>query len=396
MFELHSKLRFFKSSIFCGLKKVVLGMNQKIKKFLLANCLFFLTVTMEAQQNNINLLVGTYTNRCPGEDMYVYSFNPDTGNSQLKSSIENVSNPSYLTLSADHRFVYCVNEDGNKSTISAFSFDEASGKLKFLNSQDAKGADPCYIINDSHNVIVANYSGGTIAVFPKNQDGTLLPAKQVVRHEGKSINKERQEKPHVHMVQFSPDGKFVLANDLGTDAIYVYSYNPDENEALQLNDKVAMKPGSGPRHLVFSPDGKFVFVLHELDGTLSSLTYKEGKLLKVSETSLVEKDFKGETGAADIHISTDGKFVYATNRGSANTISVFSADNGNLQHVETISSGGNGPRNFTISPDGRFVLVAHEKSGNIVVFKRDSKTGKLAITGEQIEVCAPVCLVFTE
>jgi 6-phosphogluconolactonase len=371
-------------------------MYQKIRKYLLLSCLTFSTVVMEAQQKNIDLIVGTYTKDCPEKSIYVYSFNPDTAEFQLKNAVGNVSNPSYLTLSPDRRFVYSVNEDGNKSTVSAFSFDEATGKLKFLNKQDSQGADPCYIIDDIQNVIVANYSGGTIAVFPKKQDGTLLPARQVAWHEGKSINKERQEKAHVHMVRFSPDHKFLLANDLGTDETYVYSYRPNATEILKLHDKIAMKPGSGPRHLVFSPDGKFVFVLHELDGTLSSLTYEERKLAKLSETSVVQKDFKGEIGAADIHISSDGKFVYATNRGTANTISVFSVDNGTLQRVETIPSGGNGPRNFTISPDGRFVLVAHQKSGNIVIFKRDPETGKLAITAKQIEVCAPVCLVFAE
>jgi 6-phosphogluconolactonase len=394
MFELHSALRFFKSSIFYGLKKVVLGMYQNIKNYLLIICLTFSTIKMEAQQHNINLIVGTYTKDCPEKAIYVYSFDSDTADFQLKDAIGNVSNPSYLTLSADGRFVYSVNEDQDKSTVSAFSFDEATGKLKFLNKQDSQGADPCYIINDLKNVIVANYSGGTIAVFPKKQDGTLSPARQVVWHEGKSLNKERQEKAHIHTVRFSPDHKFVLANDLGTDETYVYSYHPDATEILQLHDKIAMKPGSGPRHLEFSPDASFVFVLHELDGTLTSLNYKGGRLKKISEASVVEKDFKGEIGAADIHISSDGKFLYATNRGTANTISVFSVDGGNLQHIETISSGGDGPRNFTLSPDGKFILVAHEKSANIVIFKRDPKTGKLTSTGKQIEVCAPVCLAF--
>jgi 6-phosphogluconolactonase len=371
-------------------------MYQKIKKYLFATCFIFLVMETSAQQNQLVLLVGSYTKSCPDGGIYTYRFNQDTGNFQQLHSI-GISNPSFLTLSPDRQFIYCVNEDQDNSRISALSFDKANEKLHLLNSQDSQGNDPCYVVNDAKHVIAANYSGGTIAVFGKNPDGSLSPAKQVIRHQGSSINKERQEKPHVHMVQFSPDRQFVLANDLGTDGVYLYSYHPDAgDEILRFCSKTDTKPGSGPRHLVFSPDGKFVFLLHELDGTLTAFSYREGQLQKVGETSVVPEDFKGKISAADIHISNDGKFLYASNREDANTISVFAVHEGKLQHVETIPSGGNGPRNFTLSPNGKFMLVAHEKSGNIVIFNRNSQTGKLTETGKQVDLCAPVCLVFAE
>lgn len=358
----------------------------------------FALITIQAQENKFNLLIGTYTNSCESKGIYVYEFDSNTGDFNFKNATENIINPSYLTISADNKFVYSVNENGKKSTVSSFGINSKSGKLDFINSQDSKGADPCYIINDDKNVIAANYSGGNISVFGKNSDGSLTEAKQVIQHFGKGINAKRQEKPHMHMVYFSPDNKYVLANDLGTDKVYVYQYNPNGgNEILKLKNSVDVKSGSGPRHLIFSKDGKFVYVLQELDGTLTIFSYSNGILKKVAETSVVAKDFKGDIGCADIHISTDGKFLYATNRGNANDISVFKTHkNGKLQFVERTSTLGKGPRNFSIDPTGNFVLVANQNSNEIVIFKRDKTTGILTDTGKRISLCSPVCLVFSE
>lgn len=358
----------------------------------------FVFATLQSQENKLNLIVGTYTNPCESKGIYVYEFDSNTGDFNFKNATENIINPSYLTISADNKFVYSVNENGQKSTVSSFGINSKSEKLDFINSQDSKGADPCYIINDDKNVIAANYSGGNISVFGKNSDGSLTEAKQVIQHFGKGINAKRQEKPHVHMVYFSPDNKYVLANDLGTDKVYVYQYNPNGgNEILKLKNSVDVKSGSGPRHLIFSKDGKFVYVLQELDGTLTSFIYSNGILKKVAETSVVAKDFKGDIGCADIHISADGKFLYATNRGNANDISVFKTHkNGKLQFVERTSTLGKGPRNFSIDPTGNFLLVANQNSSEIVIFKRDKTTGILTDTGKRISLCSPVCLVFSE
>jgi 6-phosphogluconolactonase len=359
--------------------------------------LFALT-TIEAQEKKFNLIVGTYTKSCESKGIYVYEFDSEIGDFKLKSNTENILNPSYLAVSNDNKFVYSVSENDKKSSVSAFGYDSKSGKLDFINFKNVNALNPCYIINDDKNVITANYSSGNISVLAKNSDGSVGEVKQIVQHTGKGINEKRQEAPHAHMVYFSPDKKYVLANDLGTDKVYLYRYDPNSvTEALKLKSSFDLKPGSGPRHLIFSKDGKNVFVLQELDGTITSLSYNDGILKKLSETTVVATDFKGDIGAADIHISPDGKFLYATNRGTANDISVFKiSKKGSLEFVQRTSTLGKGPRNFNIDPTGNFLLVGHQYTNEIVIFKRDKTTGMLAATGKKIDLCSPVCLVFTK
>jgi len=367
-----------------------------MRKYLLfaVSILFF---SYANAQKHYNLLVGTYTNSCPSQGIYVYDFNSETGEFESKGLSKKVINPSYLTVSPDRKKVYSVNENGKESTVSSFNFDAKSGKIDLINKQSAEGADPCHIINDDKNVIVANYSGGNISVFGKNADGSMSKAKQIVQHEGHSIQKQQQS-PHVHQLNFSPDKKYVLANDLGTDRIYLYQYDANSvNEILKFKDTIPVKTGSGPRHLAFSPNGKFVYLLQELDGTVTVFGYVDGKFRRIQETTVVATDFPSQPSAADIHISPDGKFLYATNRGEANTISVFSIDSkGKLTLKEILATGGKGPRNFAIDPSGNFVLVAHQYTNEVVIFKRDQTTGLLTNSGKKMELCAPVCLVFSE
>jgi 6-phosphogluconolactonase len=358
----------------------------------------FTTFLVQAQEKKFNLLIGTYTKSCESKGIYVYEFDSNIGDFKLKNSTENIINPSYLTVSSDNKFVYSVSENDKKSSVSAFGFNSKSGKLDFINFQNPNGLNPCYIINDEKNVITANYSSGSISVLGKNNDGSIGEVKQVMQHTGKSINARRQEAPHAHMVYFSPDKKYVLSNDLGTDKVYSYQYNANAaTEVLQLKSSFDVKAGSGPRHLIFSKDGKYVYVLQELDGTITSFRYAKGILNKVNETTVVASDFKGDISAADIHISPDGKFLYATNRGTANDISAFKIlKNGKLEFVQRTSTLGKGPRNFTIDPIGNFILVGHQYTNDIVIFKRDATTGSLTATGKMIELCSPVCLVFTK
>lgn len=369
-----------------------------MKKSLVFLILLVFSVTVKAQNKKINLLIGTYTQNCDSKGIYVYDFDTSNGDFIYKNATDKTVNPSFLTVSSQNNFVYSVNEFGKESTISAFNYNASSGAIQFLNKQSAMGADPCYIINDNKNVIVANYSGGSISVLEKNSDGTLQKAKQVIQHYGKGLNPKRQEAPHVHMVSFSPDKKFILANDMGNDRIYSYSYDPLlKTDVLQIKDSISVTAGSGPRHLTFSKNGKLVYVLQELSGMITVYSYKEGKLVKRDETSILAGGFKGNFTAADIHFSPDGKFLYATNRGDANTISIFEVNtNGTLQLVEHVSTLGKGPRNFAIDPTGAFLLVAHQYSNDVIIFKRNKKTGTLSNTGKKIELCAPVCLVFTD
>ncbi len=347
-------------------------------------------------QDNYNLIVGTYTNECDSQGIYVYDFNTITGAFKPKANSKGVENPSFLSIAPDNRFIYSVNENGDKSYVSSFNYNPQTGKVDFINKRDSEGADPCYIINDDSNVIVANYSGGTIAVFDKKDKGSLTNAKQVIKHSGSSINKSRQESPHVHMVYFSPDKKYVLATDLGTDKIYTYQYNPDGGkETLVLKSEYDIKPGNGPRHLAFHPNRIFVYLLNELTAVMTVLEYKEGSFSHIQDINITPFH-TGQNGAADIHFSDDGKFLYATNRGDANTISVFRVHaNGRVNQVQEIRSGGETPRNFAIAPKGNYVLIGNQKSNYISIFKRDKVTGMLEATENKIELCAPVCIIFT-
>ena len=354
--------------------------------------LIFTISTVQAQKNKFNLLIGTYTNKCESKGIYVYDFDSNTGNFNFKNATENVINPSFLSISKDNNFIYAVNENGDKSMVSSFGYVPSTGKMDFINKESAIGTDPCYIINDDKNVIVANYSSGNISVFGKNNDGSITKVKQVVQNYGTNKN----QVPHAHQVYFSPDKKYVLGNDLGVDKVFTYAYDPNSaHEILKKKDSISVKPGSGPRHLTFSKNGKFVYLLQENDGTITTFRYSNGKLKKIQETSVVSKDFAGKIGAADIHISPDGKFLYATNRGTANDISIFKIlKNGKLESKGQTSTLGNGPRSFAIDPSGNFLLVAHQYTNDVVIFKRNKTTGSLADTGKKITLCSPVCLVF--
>jgi len=361
--------------------------------FVILYSLFLLPVF--AQVSNYRLLIGTYTNTGKSKGIYSYSLDMKTGAFDQKSVATGVSNPSFLTMTPDRKFVYSVNESTKGSAANSFSFNERTGKLTLLNSSLTKSDGPCFITSTDHHVFTANYGGGSLSVFGRKADGSLTDALQVIQHVGKSINTERQNEPHVHQVIISPDKKYLLANDLGTDKVTVYKYNPQAtNDVLIPSDTLSVKPGSGPRHSTFSKDGTKLYLLHEIDGSVSVINMKNGKLSMIQQTTVVKND-KVVVRAADIHLSPDEKFLYATNRGTANDITCFSVGkDGQLTFKQQISTGGEGPRNFAISPDGKYVLVAHQMTDNIVIFKRDSKTGLLTKTGKQIEVGAPVCVLF--
>ncbi|AWG23369.1 6-phosphogluconolactonase [Flavobacterium faecale] len=359
--------------------------------------LLLFTMFLQAQSGTYNLLIGTFNQDCTQKGVFVYEFDTQTGDFKFRSESENVANPSFLSVSKDNKFVYAVNSDGANSSVSAFGYDSKAGKLKLLNQQKTTSDNPCYITNNDKNVFTANYTGGSISAFGKNSDGSLTPLKQLEQHEGKGPNKKRQEKAHLHMVQFSPDQKYLLGTDLGSDKVYSYKLTADAEKPLELKVTNDIKAGSGPRHFTFSKNGKKMYLLQELDGTLSVFKYKNGKMKLCQEQTVLADGFKGKFTAADIHISPDEKFIYATNRGDSNDISCFKMlKNGKLEFVERVSTLGDGPRNFAIDPSGNFLLVGHQYTNNVIIFKRDKETGKLTPTGKKMELCSPVCLVFTK
>ena len=362
-----------------------------------------LTTLTETQAQKLNLLVGTYTRAGKSEGIYVYEFDTKTGKVSYKNKATGIDNPSYLAISDNQRFVYAVSEAGpGKGAVSAFSFDSKSGNLAFLNKQPSNGDSPCYVaVNKNNNLLfVANYGGGSLSAIPVQNDGSLGASSQAIQHQGSSLNKERQDKPHVHSTVLSPDEKFLFVSDLGTDKINIYEIDEKSvSTPLQLANPnfQAISPGNGPRHFEFHPDGKFAYSIQELSGNVVAFEYNGGQLKEVQSISMLPADFKGEIRAADIHVSPDGKFLYASNRGGGNDIAIFSiAENGKLTLTGRHSSLGSGPRNFVIDPSGQYLLVANQNTDNIVVFKRNAKTGQLEDTGERVSVGSPVCLKFAK
>ena len=354
-----------------------------------------------------DMLVGTYTGG-KSEGLYVYRFDTKTGDA-TRVSVAQTVNPSYLVVSRDRRFVYAVNElpgdngpASQRGGVSAFRFDAASGQLSFLNKVSADGNDPCYLSlsPDGKYLLVANYSvaadpGGSFAVLPVQADGQLGASVLTVHHEGGGPVKGRQDNSHVHSTVFSPDGHYLFAQDLGADKLYSYRYTPDGSRGLFGPTDwryTQEKPGTGPRHLVFGADGKHAYLTSELAATVSTFDYADGKLTQVQTISLTEPGFKGKVGAAAIHLSPDGRFLYATNRGDANEIVIFSVDpaNGHLRKIGHQSSLGKAPREFAIDPTGKWLIVGNQNSDSVYVFRRNEQSGLLEANPKRIEIGSPV------
>jgi len=366
--------------------------------------LFFacLVCTTAVFSQKYYLFVGTYTDS-GSKGIYVYNFDAATGRATWVSNTDGVINPSFLTISHNQQYVYSVTESARNSpgSVSAFSFDKKTGQLHFINKQTSGGANPCYVSIHKNDrwVTVANYTGGSVSVYPVHKDGSVQPLAQNIQHSGSSVNKQRQDKPHVHASVFSPDYKYLMTPDLGTDKINIYRFDVKSQRPLSHADPAftTSEPGNGPRHLAFHPSKKYAYLIEEMSGTVAVFSYKKGTLKFLQRTSSHPADFKGAKGSADIHVSPDGKFLYATNRGDANTIAWMKInDDGSLATWGQASTLGRTPRNFIIEPSGKYVLVANQNTHNIVVFKRDENTGALTATGEQIKVPSPVCLQMME
>lgn len=346
------------------------------------------------------LLVGTYTSDEGSKGIYLYKLNTETGKADTLSMTE-VINPSYLVLSADERFVYSVGENGEgNSAAHAFAFDKKKGVLTLLNSSNTESSGPCYIEIDraGKNVLTANYGGGSISSFHVKDDGTLSQANLVINFEGSGVDTIRQKKPHLHSVRFSPDERFLFATDLGTDKIYRYNAIGSVFEGQPVLSQASLKEfstpaGAGPRHFDFHPGGRYFYVLGELSGDVIVYDYDQGDLI---EKQVIATDsVGGSRGSADIHVSPDGKFLYASNRLTADGVAIFSIneEDGTLIKVGYQPTGKH-PRNFVISPNGKLLLVAARDDNKIQVFTIDNETGLLTDTGQDIPVSKPVCLKF--
>lgn len=346
--------------------------------------------------NEMYMLVGTYTAK-ESKGIYVYKLDTVTGTSRYISEIK-VDNPSYLVLDPTEKFVYAVSEDEDVETsaANAFSFDKKEGKLKFINKELTNGGAPCHINIDSKgkHVITANYLGGSMSIFETREDGGLAKLSQFIPFEGVGVDKERQTQPHIHFTRFSPDEKYLFADDLGTDKIHKFNVNTNDSFYLTngIPDAIKIKDGSGPRHLVFHPNGIFAYLITELSGDVVAFDYKDGNL---SEIQTIKADTLNAAGSADIHVSPDGRFLYASNRLKGDGIAIFSInqEDGILTKVAYQETGIH-PRNFNITPNGKLLLVATRDSDLIQVFKIDKETGLLENTEHNIELSMPVCIQF--
>jgi len=356
-----------------------------------------LSGSIQLKAQDANLIVGTYTQK-GSKGIYLFHFDTATGKAVELSHTDNVINPSFLAITKDKQYVYAVNET-SEGAVSAFSLK--NNHLQFINQVPTKGADPCYIsiAPDQKNIFVANYSGGSISQFYKFADGSISKLRQHIQHKGSSIHPDRQKSAHVHGSFISPDGHYLLTPDLGMDQVFIYPFSTTKNPPLDIDKSTSIKSqaGAGPRHLCFSKNGRYLYILEELSGNIAVYQFQKGNAQLIQTIAAHPEPFKTQAGSADIHMSPNGKYVYVSNRGEENNLVKLNVlPDGKLdgQTKQYTSTQGIKPRNFTISADGKWLLVANQDSDNIVVFKINPNNGELIPTNSSIKLSMPVCLVL--
>lgn len=363
-----------------------------------------LILPLRAAPRELLVYIGTYTRT---EEQGIHWLKLDLGSGELTAvgKLAGQKNPSFLAIHPNKKFLYAVNEIGNYNGekaggVSAYAIDSESGALTFLNQQSSKGGAPCHLAVDAtgRNVLVANYTGGSVASLPIARNGRLRKASAFVQHRGSSLLVPRQSAPHGHSINVSPGNKFAVAADLGLDKVLVYGFDAKQG-ALKSAGFAKVAPGAGPRHFAFHPNGKFGYVINEITLTVTAFGWNEGqgRLNELQTiTTLPEERAKGMS-TAEVQVHPSGKFLYGSNRGH-NTIAVFAVDSasGKLKAVQHQSTLGKTPRNFGIDPTGQFLIAANQSSGDIFTFRIDQATGKLTPTGHKIEIPMPVCVKFLE
>jgi len=388
--------------------------RQCLPWFLLA--LSLVTASAKDSPNNKYLLfVGTYTGK-DSKGIYAYRFDAASSEFTPLGLAAETDNPSFLAIDPSRRFLYAVNEVSNykgasSGAVTAFAINHQTGKLSFLNQVPSRGADPCYIAFDKTGkfALVANYTGGSVAVFDvqKNvqkdvqhdppHNGQIGETSAFIQDVGSSIDKQRQEGPHAHWIETTPDNRYALAADLGLDKLLIYRFNEATGALTANNPPYAnLDPGAGPRHLAFHPNGKFAYVVNELQSTVTTFSYdgSRGRLQKLNSVSTLPKNFSGSNTAAEIKVNPNGKFLFASNRGD-DSIAAFSIDTtGRLTLIDFFPAQGKTPRNFEIDPTGKLLLVANQDTNNIAVFRIDPRSGRLTSTNQTLNIFSPVCLKF--
>jgi len=357
-----------------------------------------------AAGNHYLAYVGTYTTKTASKGIYAFRYDASSGKLEPLGVAAETADPSWIAIHPNGKFLYAVKEAGKNSMVSGFALNAQTGKLTLLDQLPALGEDPCYISLDKTGkyLLVANYSSGNVVVFPVGADGELGPATANVRDEGPlGPNKERQEGPHAHWIETSVGNRFAFVSDLGLDRVLIYKFdaeggrlsNPDPSQPDAFSS--ALPPGSGPRHVAFSHDGKFMYVLGELQSTVTTFANEAGEKYRALQTvSALPAAFSRRNDAAEIALHPSGKFIYTSNRG-LDSIAVFHVEgSGLLRLAANVRTGGKEPRHFSIDPSGNYLLAENQLSDTIVTFRIDQKTGALTPTGATLEVPSPVCVAF--
>ncbi len=347
--------------------------------------------------------IGTYSRR-GSEGIYVYRFDPATG-ALVPLGTAAADNPSYLALHPEGDVLYAVNELGQfqgqpTGAVSAFALHKESGLLTLLNQQPSQGAAPAHITVDraGRYVYVANYSSGTAAVFPIEDDGSLGSATDVVQHQGSGPDPRRQQQPHAHSINLDPANRFAYVADLGIDKVMIYDVATAPGELRPATPSyVEVEGGSGPRHFAFHPSGQYAYLINEMGNTIVTLDHvlETGALTPIQTVPTLPEDFDGENTTADIHVLPTGNFLYGSNRGH-DSIVIYAIDqeDGTLTYMDHTPTRGQTPRNFAIDPTGTYLVAANQDSDNLVVFHIDPDTGVLSPTGHEVSVPMPVCVRF--
>ena len=357
------------------------------KTCILVLAIMVLAGSVKAQQT-INMLVGTYTD---GSSCGIYSYRFDQATCRVVALLDSLPmrNPSFLTIAPDMHHVYAVSETNDQNaSLNCISYQPENGRLTLLESTPTQGEDPCYVEADDQLVLTANYSGGSMSVFSLNQDGSSATLTSLFKGATGGPDLSRQEAPHVHCARLTPDGHYILATDFSADRIL--SFKRDGTTVCANGVASYVRPDDGPRHLIFSNDGRFAYLMSELSGKVSVFSYSDGKL-ELLQT--IGSDSVGARGGADIHLSPDGKFLYSSNRLKADGIAIFKVDaaTGLLTKVGYQPTGIH-PRHFNITPNGRFLLCTCRDSNKIQVFLRHPETGLLTDTHQDIPVSKVVCV----
>jgi len=352
-------------------------------------------------QQRLLVFAGSYA-EAEENGVYVYAFDEESGTLTLTDAVAEFRNPTFLNVDADRKLLYAISETVNQSgqkvgEAAAFAIDSNEGSLQLINRKETVASTTCHIQRDENSrfLTVTSYHGGMIGLFGITEEGAIGSQLDVKQHAGSSLHPERQDRPHPHSSFYSPDGRYLLVSDLGLDRIVTYRLDEAANKLVHQSE-VSLHPGAGPRHLSFHPNGKFVYVINEVDSTITSFTYDEenGQLTTKETVSTLPADFNGENSCAEITVSADGRFVYGSNRGH-DSIVVFSIDEitGSMSLVQHTSVEGGHPRHFALTPNGSYLLAANRDTNNIVTFTVNIASGELAFTGNSVTLSKPVCVI---